>query len=419
MSAAQWWSTRLASPRRPSGIDFGGRRIAAMRNSAPSHPYDLLTPQRLLDALDAVGFRGDGRIVQLNSYENRVFQVMLEDGSAVVAKFYRPLRWTDAQILEEHRFALELAASEIPVIAPLPLTTDGDGGPSLLGDPPTLAALAHDAGMFRYAVYPRRSGHGPELEMTCCAGSGVSSGACMRSAQDRSSRCVARWIDCVGYQPLERLLEGESIPPEHRDSFQRRCTEALATINLAFASAGRTPAAPARRLSPGQHPLARRGPACRRSGRLLQRTGDPGPVDAAVGRARGDARATGVRARRLYAVHALRPAPDCADRAAAHIAHDPPQRMACRTMVRPGSPDRVSVVRQRELLVAADRTDPRSNRRDSEPAPTQPIWVDAGASNRLTLHVLPDRPAAAFGQPGLIEQDVREVVEARRRFGFA
>jgi Ser/Thr protein kinase RdoA (MazF antagonist) len=75
-----------------------------MTQHAASRQYDDLTPQHVLDSLDAVGFRGDGRILQLNSYENRVFQLFLEDGRAVVTKFYRPARWTDAQILEEHAF---------------------------------------------------------------------------------------------------------------------------------------------------------------------------------------------------------------------------------------------------------------------------------------------------------------------------
>src|SRR3954447_23044791 len=76
---------------------------------APSlTPYAGLTPPLVLDALDSVGLRGDGRLLQLNSYENRVFQIFLEDGRVVVAKFYRPGRWTDAQILEEHAFAAEL-----------------------------------------------------------------------------------------------------------------------------------------------------------------------------------------------------------------------------------------------------------------------------------------------------------------------
>ena len=84
-----------------------------------SRDYDDLTPQTVLDALDAVGFRGDGRVLQLNSYENRVFQVFLEDGEVVVSKFYRPARWSDEQILEEHALAIELFDAEVPVIPPL------------------------------------------------------------------------------------------------------------------------------------------------------------------------------------------------------------------------------------------------------------------------------------------------------------
>ncbi|MFY8018969.1 MAG: phosphotransferase, partial [Inhella sp.] len=70
--------------------------------------FAALDPGRVLDALDAVGLRGDGRLLQLNSYENRVYLVHLEEGEPVVAKFYRPGRWTEAQLLEEHRFALDL-----------------------------------------------------------------------------------------------------------------------------------------------------------------------------------------------------------------------------------------------------------------------------------------------------------------------
>src|SRR5664279_6594744 len=89
-------------------------------------PYADLTPTAVLDALDGVGLRGDGRMLQLNSYENRVFQAFLEDGRVVVTKFYRPARWSDAQILEEHAFASELAAAEIPVAAPLVQQPDRD-----------------------------------------------------------------------------------------------------------------------------------------------------------------------------------------------------------------------------------------------------------------------------------------------------
>jgi len=131
-----------------------------------SQPYAGLNPDAVLDALDAVGLRGDGRLIQLNSYENRVFQVFLEDGRVVVAKFYRPGRWSDAQILEEHAFAAELAAQEIPLAAPWPLEVDGGSlhAPRVLLTAPTLASFETDAGPYRYAVTARRAGRAPETE---------------------------------------------------------------------------------------------------------------------------------------------------------------------------------------------------------------------------------------------------------------
>lgn len=116
--------------------------------------YANLDPGRVLDALDAAGLRGDGRLLQLNSYENRVFLVHLEDGDPVVAKFYRPGRWSDAQLLEEHRFALDLLADEVPIAAPLVLAA------AAVGEPPTLG-LWQD---LRFAVAPRKGGRAPELE---------------------------------------------------------------------------------------------------------------------------------------------------------------------------------------------------------------------------------------------------------------
>lgn len=111
------------------------------------HPYSALTPETVVAAVEAVGHRCDGRILALNSYENRVYQAGREDAVPVVVKFYRPGRWTDAAILEEHAFALELAGAEIPVIAPE--VHDG-------------RSLFTHAG-FRYAVYPRAGGRWPEL----------------------------------------------------------------------------------------------------------------------------------------------------------------------------------------------------------------------------------------------------------------
>ena len=124
-----------------------------------AQPYAGLTPYAVLDALDAAGLRGDGRILQLNSYENRVFQVHLEDGRVVVAKFYRAGRWSDAQVLEEHAFAQQLAAAEVPAVAPLTLHAEAPDV-ALAGEPPTLASWQG----WRYAVSPRCGGRAPELE---------------------------------------------------------------------------------------------------------------------------------------------------------------------------------------------------------------------------------------------------------------
>src|SRR5258706_9824431 len=77
-------------------------------------PYAGLTPDLILNAIDSTGFRTDGRLLALNSYENRVYQVGIEDEKPLIAKFYRPARWTDEQILEEHAFTAELALREIP-----------------------------------------------------------------------------------------------------------------------------------------------------------------------------------------------------------------------------------------------------------------------------------------------------------------
>ena len=113
-----------------------------------AHPYSRLEPALVLDALDTVGLRGDGRMLSLNSYENRVYQIYLEDGLIVVTKFYRPERWTDEEIGEEHAFARELAGREIPVVAPMTLA----------------GRTLHRHEGFRFAVYERRGGRPPALD---------------------------------------------------------------------------------------------------------------------------------------------------------------------------------------------------------------------------------------------------------------
>jgi len=112
------------------------------------HAYAALTPDVVLDALSDLGLAVDGRMTALSSYENRVYQVMLDDNSSLIAKFYRPERWSDAQILEEHSFAAELMADEVPLVGPLNLH-----GKTL-----------HHAHGFAFSVSPRRGGRMPELD---------------------------------------------------------------------------------------------------------------------------------------------------------------------------------------------------------------------------------------------------------------
>jgi len=118
-------------------------------NATDTTPYARLTPDLILDAIELFGLQTSGHMQALNSYENRVYQIGLEDGRFVVAKFYRPGRWSDAAILEEHEFALELVRQEIPVVAPLA----NEQGETLI--------YIED---YRFAVFPRRGGRWPELE---------------------------------------------------------------------------------------------------------------------------------------------------------------------------------------------------------------------------------------------------------------
>jgi len=119
-----------------------------MSDNRQTAPYSDLTPEVILGAIESVGLVPTGSLLALNSYENRVYQVQLDDDRFVVAKFYRPGRWTQHAILEEHAFALELAALEIPVVVPM------------LFDQRSLLEYAG----YRFSVYPRQGGRWPELD---------------------------------------------------------------------------------------------------------------------------------------------------------------------------------------------------------------------------------------------------------------
>jgi len=114
-----------------------------------THPYDRLDPDMIIAAVESVGYLSDARLLALNSYENRVYQVGIEDSVPLIAKFYRPERWSEAQILEEHAFSLELQNAEISVVAPL---VNAQG------------VTLHTYQDFLFALFPRRGGYPPELD---------------------------------------------------------------------------------------------------------------------------------------------------------------------------------------------------------------------------------------------------------------
>ncbi|MBM3367113.1 MAG: serine/threonine protein kinase [Betaproteobacteria bacterium] len=186
--------------------------------------YDGLTPDTVLDALDSAGWRGDGRMLALNSYENRVYQVNLEDDSVVVAKFYRPNRWSDAQILEEHAFATELAEREIPVVAPLAASGT------------TLHAFAG----FRFALFPRRGGRTPELEDEAVlewVGRFLGRIHAVGATQPFAVR-PALDVESFGTEPRQWLLDSGMIPADVREAWESVSAQALQRVEQAFALAG-------------------------------------------------------------------------------------------------------------------------------------------------------------------------------------
>ncbi|HEY0845911.1 MAG TPA: serine/threonine protein kinase [Noviherbaspirillum sp.] len=197
-------------------------------NAESSHPFENLGPELVLDALESVGLYSDGRLLALNSYENRVYQVGMEEGPPVVAKFYRPARWSDAAILEEHAFVQELAEREIPVVPALSL--DSDSGQGTL----------HRFGGFRFAVFPRHGGRAPELDdratlewMGRFIGRIHAVGA-TRAFEARPS------LDPVtfGDEPRDWLLSRDFIPAELRDTYRGVVAQALDGVRRCYERAG-------------------------------------------------------------------------------------------------------------------------------------------------------------------------------------
>lgn len=195
--------------------------------------YAGLTPDRVIDALAAVGLHPDGRLLQLNSYENRVYQAYLDDAAPVVAKFYRAGRWSDDQILEEHAFAEELAAADVPVVAPMVLTAAADGL-RVAGRPPTLARDRD--GHLRFSVSRCWPGRAPDLDdPAVMAWLGRFLGR-LHAVGARQPFRHRRRLDVETYGDASRrlLLDGGFVDQTQLAAWRGTCDQALDLVRRAF-----------------------------------------------------------------------------------------------------------------------------------------------------------------------------------------
>jgi Ser/Thr protein kinase RdoA (MazF antagonist) len=184
------------------------------------HPYSTLTPDVVVAAVEALGHACDGRILALNSYENRVYQVGREDDVPVVAKFYRPARWSTPAILEEHEFALELSRAEIPVVPP-----DVHDGRSL---------FEYDG--FRYAVYRRQGGRWPELAVRddrVWMGRFLARIHAVGRTRAFRHRPRLDW-HALGADTADYLLEHGWIPPHLESAYVSLVDDVLGLVELRF-----------------------------------------------------------------------------------------------------------------------------------------------------------------------------------------
>lgn len=189
--------------------------------STITHPYEALTPDVVLDAVESTGRWSDARILTLNSYENRVFQVGIEDDQPIIAKFYRPERWSSAAIIEEHDFTQQLAEADISVVAPL----RDDNGQSLF----------HFNG-FDFALYPRRGGHAPnldDLDTLYSLGRTLGRIHSIGRSQDFVHRPSLN-VETFGRDSVAFLIDNAFIPAHLLDSYRQLTDQVLSLAQQLF-----------------------------------------------------------------------------------------------------------------------------------------------------------------------------------------
>ncbi len=188
--------------------------------SLSDHPYQLLTPDVVIDAVESTGRFSDARILALNSYENRVYQVGLDEGDPVIAKFYRPNRWSVDQIIEEHNFTLRLYELDIPVVPPLVIAEESDT--------PTLAKFNN----FHFSVYARQGGRAPELDNLdhlYQLGQFIGRIHAVGASYPFKYRIPLR-VQAFGHDSVAYLQNNDFIPDELRDAYDSIVHEVLAAI---------------------------------------------------------------------------------------------------------------------------------------------------------------------------------------------
>ncbi|WP_434140192.1 serine/threonine protein kinase [Pseudomonas luteola] len=191
-----------------------------------SHPFDTLSPDVVIDAVESLGYLSDARILALNSYENRVYQVGIEDEQPLIAKFYRPQRWTDAAIREEHTFSFELVEHEVPVVAPL--SRDGE-------------TLFEHAG-FRFALFPRRGGRAPEpsnLEQLYRLGQLLGRLHAIGASRPFEHRETLD-VQSFGHASLDTLLSGGFIPKSLLPAYESVARDLIKKLDTLFNSVNYT-----------------------------------------------------------------------------------------------------------------------------------------------------------------------------------